>query len=226
MLNLTPLRIVIAEDHVMLREALIEYCTVQLGATVVGAVGSGRLAMRVIEDTRPDVVLVDLFMPDGDGFEVTAFTLARCPATRVLMLSSHCDNYTLLRVEQSGAHGFLDKNTQAMHILRRAFEALSRGESFYSQVYLDAKQARAKDPNVFAKVLSERECDVLSLIGLSLSDLEIAQLLSISPNTAQTHRSNIMRKLGVVSTVKLVQFAMVHGFTRLVKERNGIPVFS
>lgn len=220
------MRVVIAEDHLMFRELLRKVCKVECNCSVVGEAETGRKAKRIIRSTQPDIVLLDLRLPDGDGFEVAEFTLAHSPATRVLMLSSHCDDYTLFRVEQSGAHGFIDKNTQSIKTLASAIQALLRGKTWFSPIYEEAKQARASDNKSFAKVLSERECAVLGLIGHSLSDEEIALRLGISPSTAQTHRSHIMRKLDIANSVKLVQYALEHGFTPLTTQRNGKPVLS
>jgi DNA-binding NarL/FixJ family response regulator len=210
----------------MFREVLRKFCETELGAEIVGEAGSGRNAKRVIRDTVPDVVLLDLHLPDGDGFEVVEFARTCKPIPRVLVLSAHSDDYTLFRVEQCGAQGFVDKNTQSLKTLRLAFAALARGENFYSRAFLEAKQARVSNPHIFTKILSERECAVLSLIGHSQTDEEIAQRLGISPTTAQTHRSHIMRKLGIAGSTKLMQFALEHGFTRLTTQRNGKPVLS
>jgi DNA-binding NarL/FixJ family response regulator len=220
------MRIVLAEDHRMFRDAVSKFCANELGAQVVGEAGTGRKAMALIAATKPDLVLLDLHLPDGDGFEVAEFTRTRWPSIRMLMLSAHCDDYTLFRVEKSGAHGFVEKNTQSLRTLRLAFEALRRGETFYTKAFNEAKTARASDPKSFAKVLSDRECSVLSLIGQSLGDEEIARRLGITPTTAQTHRSHIMRKLGLANSVKLAQYAIEHGFTRIISQRNGKPVLS
>jgi len=217
------MRIVLVEDHLMFREILRIFCAKELKADVVGEAGSGQEAMRIIRKVQPDCVLLDLHLPEGDGFEVAEFTLSRWPSTKVLMLSSHCDDYTLLRVEQSGAHGFVDKGSQTLNDLRRAFAALARDEKFYSPAYDEAKRARASDLH-FSQILSKQECVVLSLIGQSFSDQEIARQLGITPTTAQTHRSHIMRKLDVSGTAKLIQFALEHGFTRVVTQRNGKSV--
>jgi DNA-binding NarL/FixJ family response regulator len=112
------------------------------------------------------------------------------------------------------------------YCLRQAITALRRGETFYSPAFHEAKRARTKDSQGFTKILSERECTILSLIGNSMSDGEIARELGISPTTAQTHRSHIMRKLGVTNSAKLIQFAIEHGFTRVVSQRNGKAVLS
>ncbi len=217
------MRIVIVEDHLMFREVLRKFCLKELGAQVAGVAATGREAMGVVRKAQPDCVLLDLQLPDGDGFEVARFTRERWPSIKVLMLSSHCDDYTLFRVEQSDAHGFVDKGTQSLGVLRRAFAALARGEKFFSGTYLEAQQARMNDQH-FSKILSEQERAVLTLIGLSFSDEEIAQRLGIAPSTAQTHRTHILRKLNVPNSLKLVQYALQHGFTPLVTQRNGKQV--
>ena len=207
----------------MFREVLRKFCVNELGAQVAGVAVSGRDAIGLIRKTQPDCVLLDWRLADGDGFEVVRFTKERRPSTRVLILSAHCDDYTLFRVEQSGADAFVDKGTQSLGVLRRAFAAVLRGEHFYSQAYQEAQRARASDQH-FSKILSSRECAVLVLIGQSLSDEDIAQQLGISPNTAQTHRSHILRKLNVSSSLKLVQYALEHGFTSFAAQRNGKQV--
>ena len=220
------MRTVIVEDHVLFRELFRKICEVECGCIVVGETGTGRNAKRIIAATQPDLVVLDLRLPDGDGFEVAEFIRFRCPSVQILMISSHCDDYTLFQVERAGAQGFVDKNSQSIKSLALAIQALQRGETWYSPAYLEAKQARVTDPANFAKVLSDRECTVLSLIGQSLDNEEIALRLGITPATAQTHRSNIMHKLGIPGSAKLVHFALEHGFTPLVTQRNGKPVLS
>lgn len=220
------MRIVIAEDHLLFRDLFRKICTTELGCTLVGEADTGRAAILTIRSTLPDLVLLDLHLPDGDGFEVAAHTLAHWPDIRVLLLSSHCDDYTLFQVERSGAHGFIDKNTQTVSALGEAISALRRGETYFSPAFLEAKTARVRNSTYFMKILSDRECIILSLIGHSMSDHEIAVRLCISHTTAQTHRSHIMRKLEIPSTAKLVQFAIEHGFTRVITQRNGTPVLS
>ncbi|MCX6943650.1 MAG: response regulator transcription factor [Opitutales bacterium] len=220
------LRIVIAEDQVMLREVIRKVCLKAGGCTVVGEAGTGKMAKRVIADTQPDLVLLDLHMPEGDGFEVAAFARSRWPAIKILLMSAHCDDYTLYLVERAGVQGFVDKNTESVKTLGKAIRALRRGRKYFSPAYHEAAEARATDPRNFAQLLSKREYAVLSLIGQSLSDKAIARQLKISPATAQTHRSHIMGKLGATNSLELMQYAIQHGFTRVVTLRNGKSVYS
>ncbi|MDB6095140.1 MAG: two component transcriptional regulator, LuxR family [Verrucomicrobia bacterium] len=208
----------------MFRDVMRKLCLTEFGWQVVAEADTGRKAKRVIEETRPDLVMIDLHLPDGDGFGVAEFTRLRWPQTKILLLSSHCDDFTLFRVEQASADGFVDKTTELLTALRRACAALLQGGKYYSPSYLEAQRARTRNAAAFNKILSEREYTVLSLIGGFASNEEIALVLSLAPRTAQTHRNNIMRKLGITTSAKLIEYAIEHGFSRVTTLRNGKPV--
>lgn len=201
-------------------------CRIDLKALIVGEAGTCREAADVITLTDPDVVLLDLYLPDGDGFSLAELVSARLPRCRLIALSSHCDDYTVFRVEQLGFAGFVDKNSQTVAALRAAFDAVARGDRFFSDAYQRVRAERSQDPFNFSKVLSRRECAVLSLIGEAMTDDEIARRLDITPTTAQTHRSHIMRKLGVFGTPKLIHFAITRGFTAVRVRGHGPAAFS
>ena len=113
-------KIVIVEDHLMIRDVVRKVCSSEFGYTVVGETDSGVQAVEMILKHRPDAVVLDLSLPDMDGFNVADRVLKAIPSLRILMLSSHCDDYTLFRVEKSGVHGFIDKNSNTIEILRDA----------------------------------------------------------------------------------------------------------
>jgi DNA-binding NarL/FixJ family response regulator len=218
--------IVIVEDHLMFRDVLRKACAVQFGHSVIGETGSGQEGVEMITRLGPDMVILDLSLPDMDGFNVVDRVLAAKPATRFLVVSSHCDDYTLFRVEKSGVHGFIDKNSNTIETMRDALVSIAAGRVYYSAAYLDAKLARRNDPRSFVKVLSEWERAILSLIGQGLTDDELGRRLKLSPRTVQTHRSNILRKLDIKGTPKLIAFAIEHGFTQVPTKRGSTPVFS
>src|SRR5216110_1116853 len=111
--HLKDVRIVIVEDHVMFREVLRKVCAVDLKLKVVGEAGDGQTAVQLVRETKPDLVLLDLHLPNLDGFGVAEAIHEYSPETRILVLSSHCDEYTVFRAERAGVQGFVDKNTNS-----------------------------------------------------------------------------------------------------------------
>jgi DNA-binding NarL/FixJ family response regulator len=212
-------RILIVEDHVLFREMMRSVCVRDFGWEVVAETGSGDEAVKLAKECAPDVVILDLQLADRDGFEVAEEVLRIRPGIGILVVSSHCDEYTLYRVERAGVHGFLDKNTNTPETLRSALTLVSQGQCFYSRMFREAKLARHRNPDNFAATLTEWERVILGYIGQSLSDDEISERLGIRPKTVMTHRSKIMKKVGVSGTPKLIRYAIEHGFTQLPPQR-------
>jgi len=223
--NPDSIRIVVVEDHAMFQQAMVHYVTAVLGHQVVGTASTGAEAVDVVAATNPALILLDLLLPDGDGFAVAEKVLASRPQSRILVISSHCDDYTLYKVEKSGVSGFVDKNSQTLERVGDAIAAVIDGRCYYAPVFLEAKLARLNDERAHTKVLSDWQRCILSLIGQSLTDDEIAERLNLSPKTVATHRGVIMRKLGIPSTPKLINFALAHGFTHVPPRRGAIPVY-
>jgi DNA-binding NarL/FixJ family response regulator len=210
----------------MFRDVIRKICTTQFGHSVVGETDSGVTAVELILSVQPDVVILDLSLPDMDGFNVVDRVLKVLPSLRILVVSSHCDDYTLFRVEKSGVHGFIDKNSNTVDTLQEALTAVAAGRVYFSAAFQAAKLARRNDPRSFTKVLSEWERAILSLIGQGLSDDEIGERLNLSPRTVQTHRSHLLRKLDLKGTPKLIAFAIEHGFTQVTPRNGANPVYS
>lgn len=206
-------RIAIVEDHLMFREVLRKVCAEDLRHEVVGEADDGRRAIEMVAQAKPDLVLLDLHLPNLDGFGVVEEIRKAAPAVRVLVLSSHCDEYTVFRAERARVQGFVDKNTNTVATLKLAITAVAEGRVWFSDAFKRAKAARHNDPNSFDKLLSDRERDVLTLIGAPLNDGAIAERLKISVETVEKHRFNILRKLGLSSREELVRYAHEHGFT-------------
>lgn len=209
----------------MFRDVIRKICVAQFGHEVVGETESGRKAVEMILQTKPDVVILDLSLPDLDGFTVVDRVQRELPGLRILVLSSHCDDYTLFRVEQTGVHGFLDKTTNSVETLRDALREIAAGRVYFSESFQQARLARRTNPNSFTKVLSEWERAILSLVGQGLSDAEIGKRLTLSPRTVQTHRSHLLRKLAIKNTPKLIAFAIENGFTQVPPKAGSRPTF-
>ena len=232
MLALTPevrilqsVRIVIVEDHQMFREVLRKVCAQELRHKVVGEAADGRSAVQLVLETAPDLVLLDLHLPNLDGFGVVEALQQAMPGIRILVLSSHCDDYTVYRAERAHLQGFVDKNTNTVAILKKAITAVSQGRTYFSAEFLRIKEARHGNPHSFDKLLTDRERGVLALIGEPFHDREIAPRLGLAEDTVEKHRFNILRKLGLQGTAELVRYAQDHGFTLAALRRDdGAPL--
>ena len=215
------MKIAIVEDHRLFREILRRLCEVDLQHKVVGESEDGRKAVDMVIETKPDLVLLDLHLPNLDGFGVVEEIRKRVPDVAILVLSSHCDDYTVFRAENANIQGFVDKNTNTVEMLKQAIKDVAAGKPSFSEAFRALRAKRHVDPNAFDKVLGKREQTVLALVGQSLRDSEIATKLGISEQTVATHRLNIIRKLNLENTTELVRYAREHGFTLEAPKRDG-----
>ena len=208
------MKIAIVEDERLFREVLRSVCVSDLGHEVVGEAGTGREALPVIAATLPDLLVLDIHLPDMDGFEVLRMVRRRRALIKTLVISSYFNEYTLCRTERAGVQGFIDKSTNTVEELGRAIAAIDGGKTFFPRPFTEARREHGRNPVAFDKVLTDREQTVLSLVGEPLSDAEIALELGLSPETVEKHRFNIMRKLGLRSRAESARFARRCGLTR------------
>lgn len=211
----------VVEDHALFREMMSSVCQRDFGWTVVAETGRGAEAVQLARVHEPEVIILDLQLPDMDGFAVVEALRSVNSKCRILVVSSRCDDYTLHQIERSGVNGFLDKNSNTREGLKTALTLVSEGRCYYSQLYQDAKLARRRNQDNFAARLTDWEQAILSLIGGALTDDEIGAKLGISPKTVMTHRSRIMKKLNVSGTPKLMRYALDHGFTHVEPRNHG-----
>lgn len=214
------MKIVIVEDHLMFREVLRKVCAKDLHHEIIGEAADGTTAVDLVIRKLPDLVLLDLHLPNLDGFGVVEALKQAAPLVRILVLSSHCDDYTVFRAEKARVQGFVDKNTNTVLTLKDAITAVGAGKTYFSETFLRIKAARHNDTLSFDKVLTDRERLILTLIGEPLSNAEISERLGIARETVEKHRFNILRKLGLQSTPELTRYARAHGFT-LAASRGG-----
>lgn len=206
-------RVVIVEDQRLVAEFLQFHCR-DLRLEVVQHAAGFHDALAAIRQHQPDLVLLDISLPDGDGLELARIVIDELPRVKILAISSHHDPWTMLQVQRIGIHGFVDKNDQRPEVLSEAIFAVLGGRVYYTQIVNQSSAAIRRDPKSFVRVLSDYETRILSMIGESKSDDEIANALSISPATVQSRRRDIMRKLDIHSTPKLIHYAIVNGLTR------------
>ena len=205
----------------MFREVLRKVCAQELKLKVVGEANDGDSAVPLILETAPDLVLLDLHLPGLDGFAVIAAVRKARPELRILVLSSHCDDYTVYRAEKAHVQGFVDKNTNTVAVLKKAISLVGEGRTYYSAEFIRRKEQRRRDPLAFDKLLTDRERTVLELLGSPLHNREAAVRLGVAEETVEKHRFNIMRKLGLQGGAELVRYAQEHGFTLSAARRGN-----
>lgn len=204
-------KLVIVEDQRLFQDLLTQVAIFQ-GFTIVGVAGDGLSALELCLQRKPDLLLLDLLIPKMAGLVVAASLRERGLLPRILAVSSETDAYTLHRVFEIGLEGFIDKGSQNLQTLQEAIRKVGAGERYFSPRILHLQREYAARPDSFVKLLSTREQEVLSLVGACFSDGEIGERLGLSASTVQTHRRNIMQKLGMHTTPELIKYSLQHGF--------------
>lgn len=207
------IRVLLADDHVLLREGLRALLGANPGITVVAEVGDGREALRRSEELKPDVLVMDVSMPVLNGIEAAQLVRERCPRTQVVMLSMHSSTEHLFRALRAGALGYVLKESAATEVIA-AVQAAHAGQRYLSPALRDAAATAggAERPGPLDS-LSVRERQVLQLVVEGKSSAAIARIVHLSPKTVETYRSRLMKKLGVPDVPSLVKFAIQHGLT-------------
>lgn len=207
------IRVLLADDHDMVREALRQIIDERSDMAVVADARDGREAVSLAKEHAPDVAVIDLWMPGLAGEEAIRQIVERCPGTKVLALSMHEDWGRVRAALQAGALAYVVKSA-AFHELIDAIHALASGRGYLSpavaQHVVDAVGDHEHRRSPIA-TLTEREREVLALIAEGLSSKEIAVQLGHAPKTAEAHRASLMRKLGVHKTSSLVRIAIRDG---------------
>jgi two-component system response regulator NreC len=210
-----PVKIVVIEDQTMIRDLLVWACRSAFAPAEIGQAGDGASALKQCEELRPDLIILDLELPDMDGLDLLPELRRLSPGAKIIALSTHTDDVTVHRVIQARIEGFVDKNAQPMDVLREAVATVMDGRQYFSPVIREVRLALRNAPAAFNKLLTDREQEVLGQIGLGLTNDEIADQLGLRVVTVQNHRSNIMNKLGLHSSSHLIRYAIEKGFTRI-----------
>ena len=206
-------RVLLADDHALLREGLRAILGANPGITVVADVGDGREALRYAEELKPDVLVMDVSMPGLNGIEAAELVRARCPQTQVVMLSMHSSAEYLFRAMRAGALGYVLKESAAMEVIA-AVQAVHLGRRYLSPALRETAGSTPADARAGPlEILSTRERQVLQLVVEGKSSAAIARIVHLSPKTVETYRSRLMKKLGVADVPSLVKFAIQHGLT-------------
>jgi DNA-binding NarL/FixJ family response regulator len=207
--------ILLADDHRVVREGLRALLEAEPGFRVVGEVGDGLEAARMVERLRPNVLVLDMMMPGLHGLNVARQIRKRSPATRVVILSMHKDESYVLEALKNGAAAYVLKDASAEELVKAVHEAVA-GRRYLSpplserviETFLSKTEPTAGDPY---ESLTDREREVLHLAAEGRTNPEIADRLFISPRTVETHRAHLMQKLGLKNQTELIRFALKRG---------------
>lgn len=198
----------------MFRDFLVWACETSFQPEEVFQAENGAQALQYAADGSLDVIILDLELPDCDGLDLVSDLRESNPRSKIIVLSCHIDDVSVTRVFKSNIEGYVDKNQQPMETLREAIETVIEGRRYLSPIVRDIWKKLRDEPTSFDKILSDREQEVLALIGRGYTNPEIAEELDLSVHTVQNHRSNIMAKLDIHSTSHLIRYATEKGFTR------------
>jgi DNA-binding NarL/FixJ family response regulator len=205
------IRILLADDHVLVRQGFKMILSAQPDMQIVGEAANGREAVEAGEKLQPDVVLMDVTMPELNGIEATRRLVTASPRTRVLALSMHKDAVYVREILRAGARGYLLKDSDDADLVA-AVRSVAKGEGYLSPAVSDAVltdyRRHVTDP---LDLLTTREREVLQMIAEGKTNKEIATTLNLSVYTIEAHRGRVMEKLNLHSTGELVRFALRSG---------------
>ena len=211
------LRILLAEDHLMVREGLKALVNAQPDMEVVGEAGDGRAAIQLTQELQPNVVLMDVSMPQMNGLKATEKVKQLFPEVSVLILTRHADSGFLQQLFRAGASGYLLKQSAATELIR-AIHAVAEGGNYLDPALTGKVMSSYASKPIIPHTgehdgeLSEREAEVLRLIAWGYSNKEIASRLDISVKTVEAHKANTMKKLNLKSRIDIVRYALLQGW--------------
>lgn len=212
------LRVILADDHALVRAGLSALLSELPGVEVVGEAGDGREALRLVRERKPDIALIDISMPGLNGLDVAARIAHDRPDTRVIIVSMHGDDETVRRALKAGAAGYMLKNSDRAE-LEMALKAVARGDTWLSPALTKrVVAALTQEPEKPAagpfEALTPRQREVLQLVAEGHSNKEIAQRLNVAQKTVETHRTELMERLGIHGVAGLVRYAIQVGLVR------------
>ena len=210
------MRVLLADDHAIVRRGLRSLLETEPGLSIVGEAADGLEALRLCEETHPDVLIVDIAMPRLNGIDLAARAQKLEPPPRTLILSMHSDESYIIRALAAGARGYLLKESTDEDLLP-AIRAVAAGRPFFSAAVASVlmedymRQLKTRGLTDSHHLLTDREKEVLQLLAEGRSNKEVATLLDLSVSTVETHRANLMQKLNLHNTAEIVLYAVRKG---------------
>jgi DNA-binding NarL/FixJ family response regulator len=215
---MSALRVLLADDHTLVRAGMRALLSELPGVEVVAETGDGREALQLVREKKPDIALIDISMPGLNGLEAARRIVHDHPTTRVIMVSMHGDDESVRRALTAGASGYLLKNSDRRE-LELALRAVARGDTWLSssltkRVVAAFTQGNAIPTEGPLALLTPRQREVLQLVAEGHSNKEIASRLNVALKTVETHRTELMERLGIHGVASLVRYAIQVGLVR------------
>jgi RNA polymerase sigma factor (sigma-70 family) len=210
---MSKIRVLVADDHGIVRKGLRFVLERQDDLEVIGEASDGREAVRICEQASPNVVVMDIAMPQLNGLDAAAQIVRHSPEIKVIILSMHADEDYLVRALNSGVKAYLLKDSAELDLVR-AVRAVAQGGSFFSPAIAQllaedyTRQLQQRGLQDSYELLTEREKEILQLLAEGKSNKEVATALNVSPYTVETHRTHIMQKLDLHNTAEIVLYAV------------------
>ena len=218
---MSKLRILLADDHKLMREGLRMLINVQADMEVVGEADNGSAAISLAQQLRPDIVVMDISMPELNGLQATEKLKALCPAVKILTLTRHTDSSYLQELLQAGANGYVLKQSASEELVRAA-RAVAAGQTYVDPALMDRLVGniigrRTAQGYPSGRQLTQREQDVLRFVAWGFLSKEIADRLHISVKTVEAHKANAMHKMGMKCRIDIVRYALLQGWLQDVQ---------
>jgi DNA-binding NarL/FixJ family response regulator len=215
------IKIILTEDHQILRDG-IKALIASSNIEIIGEASTAAELWKLLETNIPDIILMDISLPDISGIEITRIVTEKFPSIRVLMLSMFTDESFISQAIKAGAKGYLHKNTTREEMLI-AIESVFTGNEFYSdniskvilKTYIEKAKLHPKEITNPQEILSKREIEILKMFAEGFINKEIADRLFISIRTVESHKNHIMQKLNLKTQVELVKYAIRHNLVNI-----------
>jgi len=216
---MSKIAVLVAEDHTIVRQGIVSLLNKEDNIIVVGEARNGREAIKLCQDKRPDIVVMDMAMPNLNGIEATKIITKNCPGIKIIILSMYSEEEYILKAMKAGASGYLIKKSAADDLINALF-AVNEGKIFFSsevsKTFMESwhgllDKIETIDSAANKNKLSSREVEVLQLLAEGYTSKKISNELFISPSTVQRHRENIMKKTNIHDVAGLTRYAMENG---------------
>lgn len=208
------MKLLIVEDQHLIRDMLVLACRRAYPEALIHEASTAQECMDQFRLVAPDVILLDILLPDGDGIAVADQLRQTDSRVRIIALSSNLNEYTLHRAQFAGFNGFVDKNAQTFDVVQEAISAVMDGRPYICTEVRETRARMRESADCFSKLLSNREMELLVQIGRGGTNDDIGRALGLSTKTVCNHRQNIMTKLGINSSVQLLRYAVEKGFAQ------------